>query len=139
MEEIKVEEAPEYVQKAFNKKSKRRKVIMFIGWTATAVMLVIMLIESITSGKDFIGNIIVGFMMGGYISGFDHVGFLFKKAFKNGIVLIILLGIWYIIVFSLIAVLALVVGWVFLIIDTVRFFKKKCPLYNSEIERLFNS
>lgn len=139
MEEIRIEEAPKSAQDAFNKISKRRKVIMFIGWAATAVMLVIVLIESISSGKDFIGNIIAGFMIGGYISGFDHVGFLFKKTVKNGLILIILLGIWYIVIFSLIAMLALAVGWVFLIIDTVRFFTKKCPVYNSEINRIFNS
>ncbi len=139
MEEIQVEEAPEYVKDAFNKISKRRKVIMFIGWAATVLWLVIMLIESISSGKDLIGNIIVGFMLGGFASGFDHVGFLFKKTALNGIILVILLGIWYIILFALIVLLALTVGWIFLIIDTVRFFKKKCPVYNSEIKRIFNS
>ncbi len=139
MEEIRVEEAPEYVKEAFNKISKRRKVIMFIGWAATVLWLVIMLIESISSGKDLIGNIIVGFMLGGFASGFDHVGFLFKKTALNGIILVILLGIWYIILFALIVLLALAVGWIFLIIDTVRFFKKKCPVYNSEIKRIFNS
>ncbi len=139
MEEIHVEEAPKSVQEAFNKISKRRKVIMFIGWAATVLWLVIMLIESISSGKDLIGNVVVGFMLGGFASGFDHVGFLFRKTAQNGIVLVILLGIWYIILFTLIVLLALVVGWVFLIIDTVRFFKKKCPVYNSEIKRLFNS
>ncbi len=139
MEEIRVEEAPEYVKEAFNKISKRRKVIMFIGWAATVLWLVIMLIESISSGKDLIGNIIVGFMLGGFASGFDHVGFLFKKTALNGIILVILLGIWYIILFALIVLLALTVGWIFLIIDTVRFFKKKCPVYNSEIKRIFNS
>ncbi len=139
MEEIQVEEAPEYVKEAFNKISKRRKVIMFIGWAATVLWLVIMLIESISSGKDLIGNIIVGFMLGGFASGFDHVGFLFKKTALNGIILVILLGIWYIILFALIVLLALTVGWIFLIIDTVRFFKKKCPVYNSEIKRIFNS
>ncbi len=139
MEEIHVEEAPKSVQEAFNKISKRRKVIMFIGWAATVLWLVIMLIESISSGKDLIGNVVVGFMLGGFASGFDHVGFLFRKTAQNGLILVILLGIWYIILFTLIVLLALVVGWVFLIIDTVRFFKKKCPVYNSEIKRLFNS
>lgn len=139
MEEIHVEEAPKSVQEAFNKISRRRKVIMFIGWAATVLWLVIMLIESISSGKDLIGNVVVGFMLGGFASGFDHVGFLFRKTAQNGIVLVILLGIWYIILFTLIVLLALVVGWVFLMIDTVRFFKKKCPVYNSEIKRLFNS
>ncbi len=139
MEEIRVEEAPKSVQEAFNKISKRRRIIMFIGWAATVIWLVIMLIESISSGKDLIGNVVVGFMLGGFASGFDHVGFLFRKTAQNGIVLVILLGIWYIILFTLIVLLALVVGWVFLIIDTVRFFKKKCPVYNSEIKRLFNS
>lgn len=139
MEEIRVEEAPKSAQDAFNKISRRRKIIMFIGWAATVLWLVIMLVESIASGKDLIGNIVVGFMLGGFASGFDHVGYLFGKTAKNGIVLVILLGIWYIILFTLIILLALAAGWVFLIIDTVRFFKKKCPVYNSEVKRIFNS
>ncbi len=139
MEEIHVEDAPKYVQEAFNRICTRRKIIMFIGWAATAIWLVVMLIESISSGKDLVGNVIVGFMLGGFASGFDHVGFLFKRTAQSGIILVILLGIWYIILFALIVLLALIAGWIFLIIDTVRFFKKKCPVYNSEIKRLFNS
>lgn len=142
MSKITIEELPSSAQEACRKKAKNRKALLFAEWAIAAVGFVFILILCIQDGKPLsgiVGGLFFGLVFGGWVCGLDHLGYLFKKVVKNGIGLIIILGLWYIAVFAAIAMLASLVGWVFLIIDSICFFAKKPLIFQSEINRILQS
>lgn len=142
MAKITIEELPSSAQEACRKKAKNRKALLFAEWAIAAVLFVAFLIGSISEGHPLtglFGGLMLGLEFGGWVCGLDHLSFMFKKVVKNGIGLIIILGLWYIAVFAAIAMLAATVGWVFLIIDSICFFTKKPLIYQGEINRILRS
>lgn len=143
MSYIRFEEMPKSAQESYLKKAKNRKTLLFVEWAIAAVAYVMTFIGAILNGENPIASIFgalaIALLFAGFISGLDHLGFLFKKSIKNGIGLIIILGLWYIALFSAIAMLAYFIGWIFLLIDTILFFTKKPLVYRSEQKRLLQT
>lgn len=147
MSGITYEELPSSVREIVLSKEKGRKFRLFVQWALIAVAIVYSVVSGIANaakGNEEAANlsfslIIVFVMLISAISGLDHLGFMFKKAVKNGIGLIIILGLWYIVVFAGIIALALYSGWVFLIIDSILFFLKKPLISQKQITRIINS
>ena len=143
MEHIRFEEMPRSAQEAYLKKAKNRKTLLFVEWAIAAVTYVMTFIGAILNGENPIvltfGALAIALLFSGFICGLDHLGFLFKKSVKHGIGLIIILGIWYIALFSAITMLAYFIGWIFLIIDSILFFTKKPLVYRSEQKRFLQT
>lgn len=141
------EELPSSVREIVLSKEKWRKFRLFVQWALIAVAIVCSVVSGIANAAKGEGEaagvsfalIIVFVMLISAISGLDHLGFMFKKAVKNGIGLIIILGLWYIVVFAGIIALALYSGWVFLIIDSILFLLKKPLISQKQITRIINS
>lgn len=143
MSGITYEELPRLEQEVYDKRNKRRRIFLFIEWAVAAAAFVFGFILSFSEDKNPLSGILVGLfsglLFGGVISGLEHLGFLFKKAVKHGILLIIILGIYYLMVFGAICMLAYLSGWVFLIIDSIKFIIKKPLVSQREITRVLNS
>lgn len=147
MAKITYEELPSLAREIVLKKEKGRKLRLFVQWALIAVAIVYSVVCGIANaakgdGEEAavsFGLIIVFVIIISTISGLDHLGYLFKKAVKHGIGLIIILGLWYIVVFASIFTLAYLGGWIFLIVDSVLFFMKKQLISQSEIARILES
>lgn len=141
MANITYEELPRAAQEIYLKKTKGRKIRLIIQWVLVALAIVGGIISGIAAAakgeEDALGYaaglIFMYVMLITMISGLDHLGYMFKKAVKNGIGLVIILGIWYIVVFAGICMLAMLSGWVFLIVDSIRFLTKKPLISQKEI------
>lgn len=139
MANITYEELPVSAQKKYNDKAKARTIGMFIGLAITLVITIAMTVSLTPTdgfGLGLLGGIMIGFLIGGTISGVDHISHWFKKVFKQSVLLIILLGIWYIAVFSVLLGVAMMCGWVHMIIDLVKFLTKKPLVTQGDIVRI---
>lgn len=141
------EELPSSVREIVLSKEKRRKFRLFVQWALIAIAIVCSVaggIANMAKGEQEAAGLSFGMMffyiaLISTISGLDHIGHWFKKAVKNGIGLIIILGLWYIVVFAGILAIAMYSGWVFLIIDSVLFIAKKPLISQKQITRIINS
>lgn len=125
---INIKEMPVSAQKAYEKRNKIRKVFLFIGWG----LFVIALISDLVRTGDFMGSLLSAFGSGGMLLGIVHFEFYFKKMWKNGIGIALLLGIFALLAAALLVFVAALVGWIYLIADTVLFIMKKPLVYPFE-------
>lgn len=148
MAKITYEELPRPAQEIYLKKTKRRKIRLIIQWVLLALAIIGCLVGGITGAAkgngaeafgEAIGLIIVYVIIIGTFSGLDHFGYMFKKALKHGIGLIIILGLWYIVVFAATLMIAMMAGWMLLILDSILFLTKKPLISQKEIARILES
>lgn len=139
-----------YQKEMYDKCNKGNKGALIAGWIFGAIIAIIVLIAEISaaiSSRDVGGfggviagilmPIIIGATLGGIFPGFAHLGFLFKKIkLDTAILLILLIGIFILMVYAIIFSFIMYSGWVFLIIDTVLFIRKKPLIYGWEDSRV---
>ena len=129
-----------YQKAVYDKKNKRNKRLLIVGWIVGAVTAILVVVNFGTV-KDIFESLLVGLVMGLYVggifSGLAHFGFLLKKIkFDSAILLAILLGIFIIMLYSVLFSVAVFTGWICLIIDTILFIMKKPLIYRWEDKRV---
>lgn len=130
---IKFEEMPPSAQKSYNMTNTIRKGAMFIGWGLYVLTLISAFFNKNNGLLDYLfGPLIVA----GFISGTVHGAPKCKKiAKKSGILLfpfglVFTIFVWFIF---------MCIGGIFLIADTISFFKKKPLIYQFEMHNFLES
>lgn len=123
MKKSELKKLPVSIRRKYSLTNGVRTVTLFIGWLLSAVLF----IYALTTGEQGAANILFAPLFGGgFIHGIFHAEFLYKKAFKG---LGLIVG-FFVSVF--IFMLAAYSGFIFLIIDTILFIKKKPLIYSFE-------
>lgn len=136
---ITFEEMPISAQKSYNLTNKIRKIAMFIGFVITALALVDI---NVNHGISFINLFVAPVFAGGLIPGIVHGGYYYKKVFLGMLKfpIIFYIGIVFgVVVAGLILVAFAYGGFIFLIIDTIRFIQKKPLIYSFEHKHFLES
>lgn len=114
---------PKSIRKKYNLTNGVRTVTLFLGW----MIALLLFIYSLGSGQKGFANIFFAPIFGGgFIHGLFHAEFVFKNAFKK---LGIFIGFF---ISGVIFTIAAYSGFIFIIIDTVLFIKKKPLIYPFE-------
>lgn len=114
---------PKSIRKKYNLTNVVRTVTLFLGW----MIALLLFIYSLGSGQKGFSNIIFApIFSGGFIHGLFHAEFVFKNVFKK---LGLIIGFF---VSGVIFTIAAYSGFIFIIIDTVLFIKKKPLIYPFE-------
>lgn len=128
-----------YQKEAYDKKNKRNKRLLIVGWIVGAVTAILVVVNFgvFKDIKDIfealLGCLVIGLYVGGIFPGLAHFGFLLKKIkFDSAI----LLGIFIIMLYSALFSAAVFTGWICLIIDTILFIMKKPLIYRWEDKRV---
>lgn len=135
-----------YQKEAYDKKNKRNKRLLIVGWIVGAVTAILVVVnfgvfKDIKDIKDIfealLGCLVIGLYVGGIFPGLAHFGFLLKKIkFDSAILLAILLGIFIIMLYSALFSVAVFTGWICLIIDTILFIMEEPLIYRWEDKRV---
>lgn len=139
-----------YQKELYDKCNRGNKGALIAGWifgAVTAVVSLIMMISGAASSGDFGGfggiaggilsAVMIGIMFGGFLPGFAHLGFLFKKIkLDTAILLILLIGVFILMIYAIILAVIMYTGWIFFIIDTILFIMKKPLIYRWEDKRI---
>ena len=136
-----------YQKEVYDKWNKGNRMALFAGWILGAIVAIAwlrMMTSGMGSGSGFsdivsviFSAVIMGVVVGGFLPGLAHLGFLFKKIkLDTALLLIILLGIFVLFVYLFILVLIMYTGWIFFIIDTILFILKKPLIYRWEDKRV---
>lgn len=136
----------DYQREMYDKCNRGNKGALFVGWAIGGICAAIFIVMAIagainpnSSGNilDVFQAIMGGVLFGGFIPGFAHLGFLFKKIKPDtAILLIILIGAFILMVYGIILMLIMFTGWIFLIVDTILFIMKKPLIYKLEDARI---
>lgn len=138
---IKFEEMPPSAQKSYNKANSVRKVFMFIGWGCLLFWIAAAISDrenSFASFSSCLTTVLMIFMNVGFLSGVAHGIFTIKKVF-NRCFSIIFFPISLAIILGVTWILGIFTGGVFLIADTISFFKKKPLIYQFEMHKFLES
>lgn len=136
-------------KEVYDKWNKDNRMALFTGWiigviAAIAWMQLMMETSGVDSVSGFsdIGSVIfpaviIGVVIGGFLPGLAHLGYLFKKIkLDTALLLILVFGIFVLCVYIFILALIMYTGWIFFIIDTILFILKKPLIYRMEDKRV---
>ncbi len=138
---IKFEEMPPSAQKSYNRANSVRKVFMFIGWGCLLFWIAAAISDKENSFASFsscVTTVLMIFMNVGFLSGIAHGAFTIKKIF-NKYFSIIFFPISFAMILFVTTMLGIFTGGVFLIADTISFFKKKPLIYQFEMHNFLES
>lgn len=125
---ISFEEMPPSAQKAYKVTNVVRKGAMFIGWVVFVLLYIFLIVDN--NENNGITDWLFGPLLGaGMLSGIIHGEFLYKKVFRTFTVILFLIAL------SISAFFAMIfgyIGFIFLIVHTILFFKKKPLVYSFE-------
>lgn len=125
---ISFEEMPTSAQKSYKITNIVRKGTVFISW----VLFVLMMFNVVPKEESFIICIPFSLVFGGFIHGIVHGEFIYKKVLrKMSFGGLIGIGIGFL-VDLVIGEMFGVIGSIYLIIDTIRFIKRKPLVYSFE-------
>lgn len=132
---ISFEEMPPSAQKAYKVTNVVRKGAMFIGWVVFVLLYIFLIVDH--NENNGITDWLFGPLLGaGMLSGIIHGEFLYKKVFRTFTVILFLIAL------SISAFFAMIfgyIGFIFLIVDTILFFKKKPLIYKYEHHNFLDS
>lgn len=136
-----------YQKEVYDKWNKSNRMALFAGWILGAIVAIVFLgtmTSGMSSGSGFsdmvsviFSAVLMGVVIGGFLPGVAHLGFLFKKIkLDTALLLIIVFGILVLFVYLFILVIIMYTGWIFFIIDTILFILKKPLIYRWEDKRV---
>lgn len=141
---ITYDDMPPSAQKTYDLNNKLRKITMMMGWVLSPVIFLIIMVYSLISGDgfgvSFVLGIEMGMTLGCLLNGFLHSTSILRPALhwlKDKMLgLGILFGLFALIPILLIAIgipyICAVFGWIFVIVDTILYLKKKPLIYRWE-------
>lgn len=136
----------EVIQKRVNKANKLRSITIKICWVLTPIMFVLFCIVSITA-NSFPEEFSIDFWWALYIGcglhGLVHCGYLIKKIVlvpvkcwkKAGPIIAFLAFFPTALILASVLAIVVMVGFIYEIVDTIFFIKKKSLVYKRDVER----
>lgn len=147
---INIEDMPQSAQTAYARKNKLRGITMRICWALTPVLFVIFCIMSLvnkTFSEDIEFDLEVALTLGCGLQGLMHIGFFYKRAIRavygKIVELGILIGLFVLIplvgVLIVVPAFGIMFGFVYEIVDTVLFLRKKPLVYQRELKHFIET
>ncbi|MCM1006596.1 MAG: hypothetical protein NC485_01490 [Ruminococcus flavefaciens] len=126
------ENMPETIQEWYKSTNFTRKIALWLCIAIIPVLCILFLLNGFIEGiTDFFQMLIMSVYLPGFLYGFVHFGWILKYMWERFKVTIVIPPL-FIILFGFPIMAIMLVGGVFIIIDAIRFIKKKPLVYSWE-------